>query len=92
MEVETGDFPNYGFPPDCEPEQFMAWFHLPGIQSLEIWLRSLQALDRRDCMWNLAKVHTLVLARSTVDYEAIRYLLLQTRSLKFLHVGLAYYP
>ena len=35
-------------------------------------------------------LHGLVPALSTVCYQAILYLLLQTRSLKFIHVGLAY--
>ena len=39
--------------------------------------------------WNLANIHTLVLARSTVDYKAMRYLL-SMGSLKSLHVELAY--
>ena len=26
--------------PSCEPKQFMAWLHLPSVQSISIWLRS----------------------------------------------------
>ena len=38
-----------GYPP-CDPNQFMAWFHLPSIQSIFIWLRSCQDV-MSPCTW-----------------------------------------
>lgn len=28
--------------PACDPSQFMAWFHLPSVVSISIWLRNFQ--------------------------------------------------
>jgi len=35
---EIGDFNDVPGYPTCDSEQFMAWFYLPSIQSLSIWL------------------------------------------------------
>lgn len=74
--------------PSCEPDQFMAWFHLPFVESISIWLRSFR--DAITSQEQLKRVHTLVLARSTLTYEEVRNLLQHTPSLKSLHLGLVY--
>lgn len=79
-----------GYPP-CEPGQFMAWFHLPSIQSLSIWLRTFQgAMTPCYPMGNFNNIRTLVLARATIQAEDVADLLLQMHALKTLHLALAY--
>lgn len=71
----------------------MAWFYLPSLRSLAVWLRSAEGIEshsQHGKYCSLANLHTLVLARSTVGYKPIRYLLSHAPSLKSLHVGLAY--
>ena len=79
-----------GYPP-CELGQFMAWFHLPSIQSLSIWLRTFEGV-MTPCypMGNFNNIHTLVLARATIQAEDVSNLLLQMHALKNFHLGLAY--
>ena len=80
-----------GYPP-CEPKQFMAWFHLPSIQSLSIWLRTFQdVLTPCYPMGNFNNIHTLVLARATMQEENVTDLLVQMHALKKLHLGMAYH-
>ena len=80
-----------GYPP-CEPGQFMAWFHLPSIQSLSIWLRTFQdVMSPSYPMGNFNNIHTLVLARATIQEVDVLHLLDQMHALKTLHLGLAYH-
>ncbi|THC91499.1 hypothetical protein EYZ11_009030 [Aspergillus tanneri] len=78
--------------PLCDPNQFMAWFHLPSIQSLSIWLRSFQEVitERSRPQANLNQLQTLVLARATIREDEVPDLLSQMSTLKTLHLGLAY--
>ena len=75
--------------PDCDPDQFMAWFHLPSINSLSIWLRSFKDVLTMDSERQIRNLHTLVLARSTIEEGDIA-CLLSKAFLKTLHLGLAY--
>ena len=78
-----------GYPP-CDPNQFMAWFHLPSIESVSIWLRSFQDVITGEDQGNLSKLHTLVVARATIKEEDVPSLLCQMTTLKSLHLGMAY--
>lgn len=78
-----------GYPP-CDPNQFMAWFHLPSIQSISIWLRSFQDVITGENQGNLSQLHTLVIARATIKEEHVPSLLSRMTSLKSLHLGMAY--
>lgn len=92
--LEAEDFESLGDFPACDPEQFMAWFYLPSLKVLEIWLRDLDGMnitrDQQEKPWNLENVHTLGLVRATASYKSMQYVLSRTRSLKSLHLGLAY--
>lgn len=80
-----------GYPP-CEPKQFMAWFHLPSIQSLSIRLRTFQdAIKPFYPIGNFSNIHILVLTRATIQEEDVLNLLDQMHALKPLHLGLAYH-
>lgn len=74
--------------PSCDPSQFMAWFHLPSVVSISIWLRDFE--DIITSQKQLEQVHTLVLARSTLADQEVYDLLQHTPNLKALHLGLAY--
>lgn len=74
--------------PDFNPDQFMAWFYLPSVKSLAIWLQSLK--DVKEEQPNLHQLHALVIARATVTESEIFTLLEKTSALKTLHLGLAY--
>lgn len=74
--------------PSCDPSQFMAWFHLPSVVSISIWLQNFQ--DAITSQKQLEQVHTLVLARSTLADQEVYDLLQHTPNLKSLHLGLAY--
>ena len=77
--------------PSCDPDQFMAWFHLPSVQSISIWLRSFQGvITQKEKQGNLNNVHTLVIARATIKEEDVPSLLSQMVTLKSLHLGMAY--
>lgn len=78
-----------GYPP-CDPNQFMAWFHLPSIQPISIWLRSFQDVITGEEQGNLSNLHTLVVARATFKEEDVPSLLSQMTTLKSLHLGMAY--
>lgn len=72
--------------PSCNPEQFIALFHLPAIKSLSVWLRHFH--HPIPCLQDL---HTLVLARSNMEAEDIHDLLAwKLPALKTLYLGLAY--
>ncbi|OJJ37793.1 hypothetical protein ASPWEDRAFT_39531 [Aspergillus wentii DTO 134E9] len=79
----------HGYPP-CDPNQFMAWFHLPSIQSLSIWLRSFQDVITSEDQGNLSNLDTLVVARATIKEENVPALLSQMTTLRSLHLGMAY--
>lgn len=83
------DFEPHGLP-DCDPDQFMAWFHLPSINALAIWLRSFKDVLTLDSERQIHNLHTLILARSTIEEEDVARLLSKA-SLKTLHLGLAYW-
>lgn len=78
-----------GYPP-CDPGQFMAWFHLPSIQSISIWLRTFEDVILNEDQGNLSNLHTLVIARATIKEQDVPSLLSQLTSLKTLHLGMAY--
>lgn len=89
-EVFNTDLDSDGYPP-CDPNQFMAWFHLPSIQSISIWLRSFQDVNTQGKQQgNLNNLHTLVIARATIKEEDVPSLLSQMITLKSLHLGMAY--
>lgn len=87
-----------GFPP-CHPEQFEAWFYLPSLESLEIWLQNLhEVLDVQHgtgqlCTWpsNLPRLKHLVLTQTSITEEQVAHLLCQTESLESFHLGLVYH-
>lgn len=78
-----------GYPP-CDPGQFMAWFHLPKVQSISIWLRNFEGVITSEEQGNLSNLQTLVLARATISDEDVPTLLAPLTSLKTLHLGMAY--
>ncbi|PLN82876.1 hypothetical protein BDW42DRAFT_165842 [Aspergillus taichungensis] len=74
--------------PDCEPEQFKAWFYLPALKALAIWLRDARDINTNS---NIHQLHTLILARATISEADVPRLLSQTTpALHTLHLGLAY--
>lgn len=75
--------------PSCDPKQFMAWLHLPSVQSISIRLQSFQ--DAITSEEQLKQVNTLVLACSTITDWEIYSLLQRTPNLRSLHLGLAYH-
>lgn len=78
-----------GYPP-CDPCQFMAWFHLPCVQSISIWLRDFKDVITSENQGNLSNLHTLVIARATIKEQDVPSLLSRLTSLKTLHLGMAY--
>ena len=88
---EIEDFDSAPGYPACDPDQFMAWFYLPSIRSLAIWLRNANdVISNKGQQSNLNQLHTLLLPRTTIDEEEVPLLLSQTTSLKTLHLGMAY--
>ncbi|BCR82896.1 F-box protein [Aspergillus chevalieri] len=79
-----------GFPSVYNKEQFTGWFYLPALQHLAIWLREITGLKEAKFKCNLGNLRTLVLARSTITEEDALFLLSQTKTLRNLHLGLAY--
>lgn len=80
-----------GFQGSYYLDQFVCWFCLPSVRHISIWLRdnaSLEGLGNKKL--NLPQLQTPILARSTASAQSIASLLTQTRSLKSLHLGLAY--
>ncbi|PLB47476.1 F-box domain protein [Aspergillus steynii IBT 23096] len=78
-----------GYPP-YNPEQFMAWFCLPSLRHLNIWLRDLEGLEEARPDLDLSNLETLVMARSTATEQHMHFLLSRTPNLKGLHAALAY--
>ncbi|CAG8161339.1 unnamed protein product [Penicillium nalgiovense] len=75
--------------------QFIPWFHLPSLHTLEIWLHNVEGLcvspgqtPRRSL--NLPNLRSLVIAKTRAPPEDIATLLFQLPCLESLHVGLAY--
>lgn len=82
-----------GFPSVYNKEQFVGWFYLPALQHLAIWLREIIELKQArqpESKCNLGILRTLVLARSTITEKDVLFLLSQTKTLRNLHLGLAY--
>ncbi|KAJ5194278.1 hypothetical protein N7491_001614 [Penicillium cf. griseofulvum] len=79
----------------AEPCQFIPWFHLPSLKTLEIWLQSLDGItvfpgQMPKRSWMLPNLRTLVLAKAGVYPDDIATLLCQFPYLESLHVGMAY--
>lgn len=81
------NFTPHGYP-DCDPDQFMAWFHLPSIRAPAIWLRSFKDVIALDSEQQMRNLHILVLARSTIKEEEVLHLLSKA-SLTTLHLHTA---
>ncbi|ODM18875.1 hypothetical protein SI65_05492 [Aspergillus cristatus] len=80
-----------GFPISYNLDQFVGWFCLSSVRHFSIWLPGNANLESlKDKKLNLPQLQTLILARSTASAQAIASLLIQTQSLKSLHLGLAY--
>ena len=78
-----------GYPP-CDPDQFMAWFYLPSVKSLAIWLRSMKGVTDLEERSNLDQLKTLLIARASVKESDLLSLLEETTVLQTLHLGMAY--
>lgn len=76
--------------PLCDPDQFPAWFYLPSLKSLTIWLRTKESFELPDLPSNLPSLEKLILARTTINENQVPQLLSSTTSLKTLHLGMAY--
>ncbi|OGM41706.1 F-box domain protein [Aspergillus bombycis] len=76
--------------PACNPDQFMAWFYLPSLRHLSIWLRDISELQDNVPKLHLNNLETLILARTTISESDVSFLLSQTPNLRTLHLGLAY--
>ncbi|GAB1196227.1 hypothetical protein APSETT444_005495 [Aspergillus pseudonomiae] len=76
--------------PAYNPDQFTAWFYLPSLRQLSIWLRDINQLREKAPTLNLTNLETLILARTTISESDIAFLLSQTPNLRTLHLGLAY--
>ncbi|PIG79163.1 F-box domain protein [Aspergillus arachidicola] len=76
--------------PPYNPDQFMAWFCLPSLRHLNIWLRDIEGLREAVPDLDLSKLETLILARTTISEEDVAFLLSRTPNLKSLHLGMAY--
>lgn len=77
--------------PECNPEQFPAWFYLPSIRSLKIWLRTkngIQLPDRN--LPDLSGLERLILSRTTIQEAQVSDILPLAPRLKTLHLGMAY--
>ncbi|GAB1197199.1 hypothetical protein APSETT444_006490 [Aspergillus pseudonomiae] len=76
--------------PPYNPDQFMAWFCLPSLRYLNIWLRDIEGLEETVPNLELNKLETLILARTTISDQDVHFLLSRTPNLKTLHLGMAY--
>ncbi|KAA8642703.1 uncharacterized protein ATNIH1004_009455 [Aspergillus tanneri] len=76
--------------PACNPYQFGAWFHLPSLRSLAIWLKTQQEFLIPGVLSNITQLNTLIIARSTIQEDQVPSLLSETGSLRTLHLGMAY--
>lgn len=84
---EIYDEPGY---PECNPEQFPAWFYLPALRSLKIWLRTKQGIKLPDRDPDLSRLERLILSRATIQEAQVPSILSLATSLKTLHLGMAY--
>ncbi|KAJ5716031.1 uncharacterized protein N7483_013212 [Penicillium malachiteum] len=81
------DEPGY---PQCNPQQFPAWFYLLSLRSLTIWLRTKQGVELPDGPPNLSRLQSLILARATIQETKIPEILSLAPHLETLHLGMAY--
>lgn len=77
--------------PECNPEQFPAWFYLPALRSLKIWLRTKQGIELPHRRPDLSRLERLILARATIYEAQVPSILSLAPSLKTLHLGMAYH-
>jgi hypothetical protein len=75
--------------------QFIPWFHLPSLNTLELWLHNMEGLrgfpaQTPRISLNLPNLRSLVIAKTRATPEDIATLLFQLPYLESLHVGLAY--
>ncbi|KGO63515.1 hypothetical protein PEX1_089760 [Penicillium expansum] len=75
--------------------QFIPWFHLPSLKTLELWLYSVEGIcifpaEMPKISLNLPNLRSLVIAKTRVLPGDITRLLSQLPYLKSLHVGMAY--
>ncbi|KAI9034761.1 uncharacterized protein KD926_005698 [Aspergillus affinis] len=78
-----------GYPP-YNSRQFMAWFCLPALRHMNIWLRDIEGLQETKPDLDLSNLETLIVARSTATEYHMDYLLSRAPNLKSLHVALAF--
>ena len=76
--------------PECNPEQFHAWFYLPALRSLKIWLRTKQGIELPHRRPDLSRLERLILTRATIQEAQVPGILSLAPSLKTLHLGMAY--
>lgn len=76
--------------PAYNSRQFMAWFCLPSLRYLNIWLRDIENLEEVKPNLDLSNLETLVMPRATATEHHIYYLLSRAPNLKALHVALAF--
>lgn len=74
--------------PSCEPGQFMAWFYLPSLRTLWIWLQDCQEILACKRRTSFDRVGSIVLARPNIREEEAIYLLYLMKVPKRLHVGM----
>jgi hypothetical protein len=78
--------------PKCNPDQFRAWFFLPSLRSLEVWLQSLDGvLNEFASRQTLTRLERLVLTHVAASEEQVGRLLPLTGSIEFFHLGLVYH-
>ncbi|EKV09814.1 Cyclin-like F-box [Penicillium digitatum] len=75
--------------------QFIPWFHLPSLKTLEIWLYKIEGIcnfpgEMPKRLLNLPNLRSLVVAKTLVLPGDITTLLCQLPYLESLHVGMAY--
>ncbi|KAI9035712.1 uncharacterized protein KD926_002963 [Aspergillus affinis] len=92
--IAETEYPDDDEVPDGYPaynsRQFMAWFCLPSLRYLNIWLRDIEGLEEAKPDLDLSNLETLVMARATATENHMYYLLSRALNLKALHVALAF--
>lgn len=78
--------------PECNPDQFPAWFYLPSLRSLKIWLRTKQGIEIPEATKKpeLPRLQRLILARTTIPESEVPKILSYAPGLSTLHLGMAY--
>ncbi|KAJ5263472.1 hypothetical protein N7478_011077 [Penicillium angulare] len=78
--------------PECNPKQFPAWFYLPALRSLKIWLRTKKGIELPSPYGrpDLSRLERLILTRATIEENQAPSILSLAPSLKTLHLGMAY--